>query len=111
MNCHAPHLKQLALHPKVKKVRLAGTIAAFELNTNEEAGYLNITGKAIKKICIKPQCLQPTTRECDISFTTTLYYRRATDALLHYSSKWVRYHSIIQGPCLNAASISWRGKP
>ena len=49
---HSPHLKQLAMHPKVKKVRLAGTIAAFELNTNEEAGYLNITGKAIKKYAL-----------------------------------------------------------
>ncbi len=45
---HLTHLKQLAIHPKVKKVRLAGTIAAFELDTNEKDGYLNTTGKAMK---------------------------------------------------------------
>ncbi len=50
---HLTHLKSLSVHPKVKKVRLAGTIAAFELNTNERNGYLNIAGKSIKTYALE----------------------------------------------------------
>ena len=50
---HLTHLKSLSVHPKVNKVRLAGTIAAFELNTNERNGYLNIAGKSIKTYALE----------------------------------------------------------
>ncbi|KGG31657.1 MULTISPECIES: adenosylmethionine--8-amino-7-oxononanoate transaminase [Prochlorococcus] len=45
---HLPHLEQLVKHPKIKKIRLTGTIAAFDLKTDGNDGYLNNTGKVIK---------------------------------------------------------------
>jgi len=46
---HLPHLENLAKHPKVTKPRLIGTIAAFDLAINESEGYLNASGKVLKK--------------------------------------------------------------
>ncbi len=45
---HLKHLKELSKHPIIKKVRLTGTIAAFEIETNTEDGYMNIVGKTLK---------------------------------------------------------------
>ncbi len=50
---HLPHLKKLSKHPKIKKIRLTGTIAAFDLQTNAQDGYLNAAGKAIKDYALK----------------------------------------------------------
>ncbi|KGG14766.1 MULTISPECIES: adenosylmethionine--8-amino-7-oxononanoate transaminase [unclassified Prochlorococcus] len=50
---HLPHLKEIANHPKVKRVRLTGTIAAFELKTNNKDGYLNVAGKSIKAYALE----------------------------------------------------------
>ncbi len=50
---HLPHLKELSQHPKVKKIRLTGTIAAFDLQTDDKDGYLNIAGKAVKKYALE----------------------------------------------------------
>ncbi len=47
---HLKHLKELSENPKIKKVRLKGTIAAFEVNGSEESGYLNPSGKIIKEV-------------------------------------------------------------
>jgi len=45
---HLPLLKELTKHPKVQRPRLTGTIAAFDLKTDENEGYLNLAGKALK---------------------------------------------------------------
>ena len=45
---HQPHLEALAKHPKVKRPRLTGTIAAFDLSVDGYEGYLNPAGKIIK---------------------------------------------------------------
>ena len=52
-NRHLPFLKDIAKHPKVTKVRLTGTIAAFELKTDETNGYLNVAGKTIKAYALQ----------------------------------------------------------
>jgi|AntRauTorcE11897_2_1112592.scaffolds.fasta_scaffold02052_2 adenosylmethionine-8-amino-7-oxononanoate aminotransferase len=46
---HKEHLEKLAGHPLVKKQRITGTIAAFEIATGGEDGYLNNIGDFIKK--------------------------------------------------------------
>ena len=51
-NRHIPHLKNLAKHSKVSHPRVTGTIAAFDLVTEGEKGYLNIAGKIIKNVAI-----------------------------------------------------------
>ncbi|WP_269621814.1 adenosylmethionine--8-amino-7-oxononanoate transaminase [Prochlorococcus marinus] len=50
---HLPFLKDISKHPKVTKVRLTGTIAAFELKTDESNGYLNVAGKNIKAYALQ----------------------------------------------------------
>lgn len=45
---HHTHLAQLREHPVVDKVRVKGTIAAFDLKTDEESGYLNSIAKQVK---------------------------------------------------------------
>ncbi len=50
---HLPHLKKIAQHPKIKRPRLIGTIAAFDLKTDSQDGYLNNAGKAIKRYALK----------------------------------------------------------
>ncbi len=50
---HLPHLESLANHPKVSKIRLTGTIAAFDLNVPGQQGYLNHAGKALKAYAIE----------------------------------------------------------
>lgn len=45
---HNTHLDQLRDHPMVEKVRVKGTIAAFDLKTKEESGYLNSIAQEIK---------------------------------------------------------------
>ncbi len=52
-NRHFPLLKELAQHPKVTHVRLTGTIAAFEIQTQEKSGYLNHIGKKIKAFALE----------------------------------------------------------
>ena len=46
---HLPHLNDLTKNKRVKKVRLIGTIAAFEIATDQSSGYLNKSGKTLKK--------------------------------------------------------------
>ena len=50
---HLPYLKKLANHKKTKKIRVIGTIAAFELDVEESKGYLNSAGKLLKKLAIE----------------------------------------------------------
>ncbi len=50
---HLPHLTALAKHPKCKRPRLVGTIAAFDLNVEGKAGYLNPAGRIVKETAIK----------------------------------------------------------
>lgn len=45
---HHTHLDQLREHPLIEKVRIKGTIAAFDLKTSEESGYLNSIANQIK---------------------------------------------------------------
>ena len=49
---HLPHLREIARHPKIKRPRLTGTIAAFDLKTTLQDGYFNNAGKAIKKYAL-----------------------------------------------------------
>lgn len=50
---HIKHLKELVKHPKIKKIRVMGTIAAFDLKTESKDGYLNTVGKAIKTYALE----------------------------------------------------------
>ena len=50
---HVPHLEKIMTHAKVKKVRVTGTIAAFELNVNGPSGYLNSSGQILKDQTMK----------------------------------------------------------
>jgi len=45
---HLPHLQILAKHPRVKNIRVNGTIAAFDIKVEGRTGYLNSAGKIIK---------------------------------------------------------------
>jgi adenosylmethionine-8-amino-7-oxononanoate aminotransferase len=46
---HLEHLAKLGDHPLVKKRRLTGTIAAFDIAAGPQNGYLNKVGEMIKK--------------------------------------------------------------
>ena len=50
---HLSHLKAIAKHPKVKRVRVTGTIAAFNLDVDGPAGYLNAAGKTLKAVAME----------------------------------------------------------
>ena len=50
---HMPHLKKLTTHPKVQKIRLTGTIAAFDLKVDGPTGYLNSSGQILKAEAMK----------------------------------------------------------
>ena len=52
-NRHLPYLKEIAKNKKVVKVRLAGTIAAFDIKVDNENSYLNSIGKVLKKEALK----------------------------------------------------------
>jgi adenosylmethionine-8-amino-7-oxononanoate aminotransferase len=45
---HRPHLEQLARHPRVRRPRLLGSVAAFELAV-DNPGYFNPAGKALQQ--------------------------------------------------------------
>lgn len=47
---HQSRLEQLARHPRVQRVRLCGTIAAFDLVTDSQQGYLNPAGKVLRRL-------------------------------------------------------------
>ena len=46
---HTSHLKKLITNKKVEKIRVNGTIASFNIKGQETKGYLNATGKILKK--------------------------------------------------------------
>jgi adenosylmethionine-8-amino-7-oxononanoate aminotransferase len=46
---HRPHLERLALHPRVQRPRLLGSVAAFELAVEGPPGYFNPAGKALQR--------------------------------------------------------------
>ena len=50
---HLPFLKNLSKHPLVKKIRVRGTIAAFDIQAKGPTGYLNTAGQKLKKAAIK----------------------------------------------------------
>ena len=50
---HLPYLKDISNHPKVRRPRLIGTVAAFELQSKEDSGYLNLSGKILKDIAMQ----------------------------------------------------------
>ncbi len=47
---HQCRLERLACHPRVQRTRLCGTIAAFDLVTEAEQGYLNPAGKVLRRL-------------------------------------------------------------
>ena len=49
---HRPHLERLQGHPKVSRCRLLGTVAAFDLDVDGTAGYLNPAGPTVKKLAM-----------------------------------------------------------
>ncbi len=49
---HYSLIKKLKELSFVKKIRICGTIVAFEVDVNEKSGYLNLIGKIIKKNAI-----------------------------------------------------------
>ncbi len=52
-NRHLPYLKELKKNLKVSKIRVTGTIAAFDINTDGEKGYLNHAGKGLKEYALE----------------------------------------------------------
>ncbi len=50
---HLPYIEDLMKNKKVKKARVTGTIAAFDINIKEEKGYLNTAGKLLKKYALE----------------------------------------------------------
>ena len=50
---HSYHLNKFKKLPSIKKFRVTGTIAAFDLKTDNNRGYLNNIGKKIKSLSIK----------------------------------------------------------
>jgi adenosylmethionine---8-amino-7-oxononanoate aminotransferase len=49
---HTPLLQELARHPRVKRPRTIGTLAAFEVEAHG-GGYLDPVGKQIQKSCLE----------------------------------------------------------
>ena len=49
---HREHLDRLEAHPLLTRHRVTGTIAAMNIKTNEEDGYLNQIANDIKKKCV-----------------------------------------------------------
>lgn len=49
---HQHELHKLREHPKLKKHRVKGTIAAMDIDTEEEDGYLNPVANRIKEECV-----------------------------------------------------------
>ncbi len=49
---HTPLLEQLAAHPRVRRPRCLGTVAAFEVEVGETS-YLNPIGKQIQRRCLE----------------------------------------------------------
>lgn len=50
---HKQHLQRLRNHPRVGRIRLTGTVAAFDLNVEGTAGYLNPAGPTVKRIAME----------------------------------------------------------
>ena len=50
---HKQHLQRLLNHPRVGRIRLTGTVAAFDLNVEGTAGYLNPAGPTVKRIAME----------------------------------------------------------
>ena len=50
---HREHLADLAGHPKLRHHRVTGTIAAMDIVTDGEEGYLNKVANSIKKNCVE----------------------------------------------------------
>jgi adenosylmethionine-8-amino-7-oxononanoate aminotransferase len=49
---HIPLLQELARHPRVKRPRTLGTVAAFDVEAHA-GGYLDPVGKKIQKSCLE----------------------------------------------------------
>jgi adenosylmethionine-8-amino-7-oxononanoate aminotransferase len=49
---HTPLLQELARHPRVRRPRTLGTMAAFDVEAGQ-AGYLNPVGRRIQKTCLE----------------------------------------------------------
>tara|TARA_B100000700_G_scaffold330676_1_gene458244 strand:- start:5184 stop:6470 length:1287 start_codon:yes stop_codon:yes gene_type:complete len=49
---HKKYIEEIVDHKLVEKVRIKGTVAAFEIKSYENEGYLNSVGKVIKQIAI-----------------------------------------------------------
>lgn len=50
---HKQHLQRLRNHPRVGRIRLTGTVAAFDLNVEGTSGYLNPAGPTVKRIAME----------------------------------------------------------
>ena len=50
---HFDHLRKFRKLPFIKKIRITGTIAAFDLELGKKGGYLNDIGKKIKSLSMK----------------------------------------------------------
>ncbi len=50
---HFDHLRKFRKLPFIKKIRITGTIAAFDLELGKKVGYLNDIGKKIKSLSMK----------------------------------------------------------
>jgi adenosylmethionine---8-amino-7-oxononanoate aminotransferase len=52
-NLHRHYSRVLQSHPRVKELRFCGTIAAFDVITEEEGGYMNSVGVALREKCME----------------------------------------------------------
>ena len=50
---HFKYSKDLQKHSKVSKFRICGTVAAFDIITEEKKGYLNSAGMLLHKYCLE----------------------------------------------------------
>ncbi|MGB1776107.1 MAG: adenosylmethionine--8-amino-7-oxononanoate transaminase [Synechococcus sp.] len=50
---HLQQLQRFTSHPTVTRIRVTGTIAAFDLNVAGPAGYLNPAGPTVKRIAME----------------------------------------------------------
>lgn len=54
---HYQQMERFRKSPHIEKIRIKGTIAAFDLVTNEETGYLNPVATTIKQKCVDKNLL------------------------------------------------------
>ena len=64
---HRSRLEVLARHPGIRRVRVTGTIAAFDLVVSDQEGYLNPAGKVLRRLARERGCTGAAPRPSGVS--------------------------------------------